>query len=196
MMNKLYTSRQLYAIVILGSLFLLVYGFRAWKRYEAASKKISAGGVWAEIKGNVRKPGVYSVEIGENTLKSLVEKAGGLEGVVAKRVIDEKLVGQQVNHGDSWMIEILPGGALRTTKKRIKGAKALALGLKMQINSASETDLLALPLMTQNLARKIVRYREKRGQFRSFKELMEVPGVTERRLNRWKQYLSVGSEEP
>jgi competence protein ComEA len=56
-------------------------------------------------------------------------------------------------------------------------SQALALGLKLDLNSASEEDLARLPGVGRSLARSLVEAREAQGRFSSWAEVDAVPGV-------------------
>ena len=56
-------------------------------------------------------------------------------------------------------------------------AQALALGLKLDLNSATEEDLARLPGVGRSLARNLVKAREAQGRFASWAEVDAVPGV-------------------
>lgn len=57
------------------------------------------------------------------------------------------------------------------------GAQALALGLKLDLNAASEAELAQLPGVGRSLARKLVEAREAQGRFSSWQEVDAVSGV-------------------
>lgn len=56
-------------------------------------------------------------------------------------------------------------------------SQALALGLKLDLNSASEEELARLPGVGRSLARRLVEAREAQGRFSSWAEVDAVPGV-------------------
>ncbi len=183
-----YTSRQLFAIVILGAALL---AFCAFRYYLANTTKLAQSlspDVWLEIKGDVVRPGIYRLPSKEANLGNLIQKAGGLSDGIKN--VDPGLMGKKVAYGDSWLVSIMVGGKICAKRKRIPGFRALALGLKMPINSATKDDLLALPLMNKKIASKIIMYRKLNGPFTSLVQLKNVPGVTERRMNRWEPYIS------
>ncbi|WP_224246199.1 ComEA family DNA-binding protein [Hyalangium gracile] len=62
------------------------------------------------------------------------------------------------------------------------GAQALALGLKLDLNSASEEELARLPGVGRSLARKLVEAREAQGRFSSWAEVDAVSGVGSAKL--------------
>ncbi|RKH50744.1 helix-hairpin-helix domain-containing protein [Corallococcus llansteffanensis] len=57
------------------------------------------------------------------------------------------------------------------------GARALALGLKLDLNAASEEELALLPGVGRDLARRLVTAREEQGRFTSWGDVDAVPGV-------------------
>jgi competence protein ComEA len=57
------------------------------------------------------------------------------------------------------------------------GAQALALGLKLDLNSASEEELARLPGVGRSLAHKLVEARQTQGRFSSWPEVDAVSGV-------------------
>ncbi len=57
------------------------------------------------------------------------------------------------------------------------GAQALALGLKLDLNAASEEDLARLPGVGRSLARKLVEARQAQGRFESWEDVDAVSGV-------------------
>ncbi|WP_224366568.1 ComEA family DNA-binding protein [Hyalangium versicolor] len=57
------------------------------------------------------------------------------------------------------------------------GAQALALGLKLDLNSASEEELARLPGVGRSLARKLVEARDAQGRFSNWTEVDAVSGV-------------------
>jgi competence protein ComEA len=62
------------------------------------------------------------------------------------------------------------------------GAQALALGLKLDLNSASEEELALLPGVGRDLARRLVAARSELGRFSSWDDVDAVPGVGAARL--------------
>lgn len=57
------------------------------------------------------------------------------------------------------------------------GATALALGLKLDLNVASEEELALLPGVGRDLARRLVTAREEQGRFTSWDDVDAIPGV-------------------
>ncbi|WP_336243628.1 ComEA family DNA-binding protein [Corallococcus exercitus] len=57
------------------------------------------------------------------------------------------------------------------------GSQALALGLKLDLNAASESELALVPGVGRDLARRLVSAREEQGRFVSWEDVDAVPGV-------------------
>ncbi len=68
---------------------------------------------------------------------------------------------------------------------KVQGAHLVCAGKQVDLNSASEKDLTAVPGIGPGLARKIVLQREELGGFSNLAELRQVPGVGPKRLDAW-----------
>src|SRR6266581_4467660 len=69
-------------------------------------------------------------------------------------------------------------------------AKPAVTGV-VNINSASTTDLEALPGIGAKTAARIVEYRQKNGPFKKIEELMNVRGVGEKNFLKLKEQITV-----
>lgn len=70
-------------------------------------------------------------------------------------------------------------------------ANALREGQRMDLNAASESDLVLLPGVGPKLARRILDERARRGGFTSVEELLEVRGMGPKTLARVQRWLRV-----
>ena len=57
---------------------------------------------------------------------------------------------------------------------------------KIDLNQAQEGDLLTLRLISPKLAKKIIEYRDSRGQFISLEELKDIKGIGDYRYEKLK----------
>ena len=64
-------------------------------------------------------------------------------------------------------------------------------GQPLNINTASVTELLSLPGIGRTLAERIVRHREHEGNFGAAEDLQEVKGISRKKFDRLKAYISV-----
>lgn len=65
---------------------------------------------------------------------------------------------------------------------RISGPRSISLGVPIGLNSAGPSDLAALPGIGDELAGRIISYREENGGFTSVSELMEVKGIGDKKF--------------
>jgi len=63
---------------------------------------------------------------------------------------------------------------------------------KLNINEASEFQLLQLPYIGEQTAKLIVEYRNKSGKFQSIDELMNVNGIGPKTLDYLRPYIRIG----
>ena len=63
----------------------------------------------------------------------------------------------------------------------------------LDLNTASVEELVSLPGIGPNLARRIVEYRQKHGPFRSVEDLVKVKGIGPKKLEALRPYLKVKS---
>ncbi len=65
---------------------------------------------------------------------------------------------------------------------------------KIDINSASVTELQTLPQIGAVVAQRIVDYREKNGKFSKIEDIMKVKGIGEKTFLKIKPLITVGQE--
>ena len=80
-------------------------------------------------------------------------------------------------------------GALKITE--LSAAKKLALGLPINLNRATEEDLLLVPGIGEKMAARIVQVRQERGRFEELADLTAVSGIKEKKLQQLEKYLKV-----
>jgi len=64
---------------------------------------------------------------------------------------------------------------------------------KININTASATELQQLPRIGEKVAQRIIDFREKHGKFQKIEEIMKVKGIGERMFANLKELITVGS---
>ena len=127
--------------------------------------------IFVDIKGEVKKPGVYQMKVGDR-VKDAIDAAGGLTAEadsqkvnLAQRVEDQMVivvpkVGEEA--------EAIPAGA--TSKEASKEGK-------VNINTATVEELKTLKGVGEKKAEAIIEYRKKNGSFKTKEDLMKVRGI-------------------
>ena len=76
--------------------------------------------------------------------------------------------------------------------KKEKSKKEIALtGKKININTASKEELMALPGVGEKTAEKIILYRNENNDFKSIGEIMKVKGIGPKKFEKMKDYLTL-----
>ena len=71
-------------------------------------------------------------------------------------------------------------------------AQAKETGSKININTATVAELQELPRIGEQVARRIVEYREQNGKFKRIEELMKIKGIGEKTFLQLKDRITVG----
>ncbi|MGE5842243.1 MAG: helix-hairpin-helix domain-containing protein [Deltaproteobacteria bacterium] len=169
-------------LVLLLTLFLL-HALKPAPYRHGAETVPCMSPVYAQIKGEVRHPGVYAF-CASPTLDELVLRAGGLrEGYLQPSSL--RLT------PDAGVSVTKQEGTLRVQPVEIPSFYKITLGLPISLNTETEEGLTALPGIGKNMARAIVEERTRRGGFKSMDEIMKIPGIGPKLYARMKPHLTL-----
>ncbi len=90
------------------------------------------------------------------------------------------------------LISTLRNNLVRSDKPKVVAKPEFLIDL----NSATVSELEALPEVGQSLASRIVQYRDEHGSFATLESLLEVHGVGNRTLEQLRPMLFLGSSQP
>lgn len=135
-----------------------------------------------EIKGEVKKPGVYSLKP-SSRVEDLIKSAGGFTEdadtfriSLAKKLRDEDCIVVNKKGND---LNINKGINIQSTSDKIN------------INTASKEQLDTIPGIGPVTAQKILDYREKNGDFSSIEDLKKIGGIGDKTLDKFKDKIDI-----
>ena len=135
------------------------------------------------VVGEVSRPGLVTLRPGERVADALDAAGGALPGTdittlnLARRLVD----GEQLYVAVPVPPGAQPGGRQASTPEP-GGA-----GSKVDLNTATEEQLDALPGIGQVTAERIVQWREQHGRFGSVDQLGDVEGIGDTRMERLRE---------
>ena len=174
-------------------------GFDAARQPQAeAPSRAPAARAVVYVAGEVVHPGVYSVAADER-IAAAVARAGGMRPAADPTAVN---LAAHVHDGDE--ILVLPRGAAAPAHARTAGAapdraaartaarrqtRHVPPAAPVDINHADAATLASVPGMGAGLAERIVAFRAANGPFTSTDELLDVSGITDRRLDAMLPYV-------
>lgn len=149
---------------------------------QATNKK-----VYVDVKGAVKIPGMYQVKA---TMRvwDVLALAGGVS-----EEADTTSVNYSQKIADQMIIYVPKKGEVPVslpTEQSVASSGAAA-DEKIDLNTATETELQTLSGIGLKKAQEILHYREEKGGFKSVDELKNVAGIGEKTVERLKEFLTV-----
>lgn len=155
-----------------------------------------AGGLLVDVKGAVRRPGVYRLATGDRAIDA-VRRAGGMTGRADRLGVN--LAARLTDGGEVVVPRRGAGGLVGAAGGGVGGRGAVAgaggeggsaatdagaagAPLQLDLNTATAQELEQLDGVGPATAAKIVAYREQHGGFTSIEQLDEVSGIGEAKL--------------
>jgi len=165
--------------LILAVIPFIVLSYRLFAGYQApAFTDQSAESLAVEIVKSDQPRGIYFVD-SKTTINQLLKNAGF-----------EKSSPRDFQLDDGMKITVDPSsGKNHVTVTKMEADKRIALGIRFDINQATEDDLLLVKGVGVATAEKIITLRGKLGQFQNMEQLMEIKGIKEKKLSEIKKYL-------
>ena len=163
--------------------------------------------IMIEIQGAVLRPGVYAISP-ETRIYEAIERAGGLvdhaeirDINIASRLIDGSVLSipyqhNYNNHAQATAAQLNPPAYTRSAvpmapvaaTERNNDSGGEVTPKCININSASQKELEALPGVGEKTAQKILQYRALQP-FEQIEDLLNVQGIGEKRLASWQSQL-------
>lgn len=146
--------------------------------------------VYVDIKGAVKHPNVYKMS-NDDRIKQLLDKAIVTERAdltninLSERLIDQKMIyvpekGEQTNN------QLNKNGSVTNLSENKEADVA-----KVNINTATESELTTIPGIGKVKAKSIIEYREQNGNFKSIDELKEINGFGAKTIEKLSSHLTM-----
>lgn len=144
--------------------------------------------VWIDIKGAVKKPGVYELKATSRVNEALQVAQGPLANADLKQVnLAKQLTDQQMIYipYQGEQVVTANGGESLASNDNAAGSETVNL------NTATKEQLCQITGIGDKKADLILQYRQEHGQFKSVDELKEINGFGEKTVAKLKDQLAV-----
>lgn len=162
------------------------------------------GGKWVVyVTGAVKKPGVYEVSAGSRVYEAL-SAAGGFTANADQDAVNlaAKLQdGQQIKFlrkGEAAKQAAQPSAASQKPAAAQTGSSGVSAatadsGGRININTASQSELESINGVGQKTAQAIIQYRTQHGPFSRIEDIMDVKGIGEKKFDAMRNQISTGN---
>ncbi len=181
------TNQQVVIFLIIISLFGLYLWQEQGEKAPRAERArlLPEGQIHVEVLGDVQKEGIYCFDKGI-TVREAVTEAGGTTGRMA---LAEDISSQRISNGSKLIVSRGEEGLIIIKIRRMEPEKLLIYSIPIELNRATEEELVALPGIGESLAGRIIEYRRVKRGFSSLEELMEVKGIGSKKYERLKGFI-------
>lgn len=146
--------------------------------------------ITVDVKGAVKKAGIYELKAGSRVHDAIQQAGGLLETADSKSInLAQKLTDEAVVYVAAEGEEASPvTGTAGTNGASSTGQDSAG---KVNLNKATEADLQTISGIGQKRAQDIIAYRESAGGFKSVDDLKNVSGIGAKTLEKLKDYVTV-----
>lgn len=147
--------------------------------------------MYTDIKGSVKEPDIYSFS-SEERVYDVLKRAGGLlEEADSDRInFSAKIEDQQVLYIPA-VGEEPPEHLNQSASPEGKQSTADTEPSKININTASPSELQQIPGIGSVKAQEIIRFREENGSFQKVEDLQEISGIGEKTVEKLKNFVTI-----
>ncbi len=138
--------------------------------------------VIVDVKGAVKKPGVFQMDAGQRVNEAILLAGGFLDEADPNRVN----LAQTVQ--DEMVIYVPEFGEEDAALEQVSVEKDDG---KVNLNKAESSELETIPGIGPSKAKAIIAFREENGDFNKIEDLTNVPGIGDKTLESIKDYISV-----
>jgi len=180
------------------------------KSVEVEEKETEKQYYQFDIKGNVNKPGVYSLEKGSRVIDA-IKVAGGLKETadtsvnnLSKYITDEMVIiiysaDEVLRFSETKEKETIENNSCKDNNGVVENESCIEesdiiaseVDIKISINTATLELLMTLPGIGESKAKNIINYREEKGAFEKVEDIMNVSGIGESVFEKIRDYITV-----
>ncbi|MDY0405514.1 helix-hairpin-helix domain-containing protein [Virgibacillus sp. 179-BFC.A HS] len=151
---------------------------------DPQQKDQTTGTAIVDIKGAVKNPGVYEIDINAR-VNDVIDLAGGF-----KKDADESQINLAQKVQDE-MIILVPNKQTVSGQTSNTAQGTNTTEAKLRLNQATQQEIEQLNGIGPSKAKAILEYRDEIGMFHTVEELLEVPGIGEKTLENIKDDIQV-----
>lgn len=146
--------------------------------------------ITVDVKGAVKKAGIYELKAGSRVHDAIQQAGGLLETADSKSInLAQKLTDEAVVYVAAEGEEASPVTGTASAGGATSAGQDTAG--KVNLNKATEADLQTISGIGQKRAQDIIAYRESAGGFKSVDDLKNVSGIGAKTLEKLKDYVTV-----
>ncbi|MGT2924497.1 helix-hairpin-helix domain-containing protein [Streptococcus caviae] len=159
---------------------------------EKSKKTQAVSTIMVDVKGAVKKEGVYSLPAGSR-VNELIEKAGGFSEKADHKSVNlaQKLQDEAVIYVASIGEDISVVDNSQKAAVNQSSSSQTAVQDKINLNTASLADLQTISGIGEKRAQDIIDYREANGGFQSVDDLENISGIGEKTVEKLKDLVSI-----
>lgn len=161
---------------------------------KSKEKESDLSKLTVDVKGEVVNPGLYQFQEGER-VANLIEKAGGFTADAESKYVNLAAIVE-----DTMVIYIPKVGELVVSNTHVEGSTTIGGDIqsgssnqsgKININTATETELETLTGIGPSRAKAIIQKRNELGDFQKIEDLMQVTGIGDKSFEKLKDSIRV-----
>jgi len=187
-LNRLISRNRWAAITLLATL-VGVLSLARYKERNSPLPRMSPISAVVSVQGDVARPGVYLIQTPAPQIEEAILAAGGIKGGGRPDAM-KPIESRRIRSGQQIRVVVQPSGGIHILVEEMDAASRLAIGQKLDVNSATEEELALVPSMRENMAKAIV-YNRRERPWEDIAELEEIPGVGPRTVEKWHEYLEI-----
>ncbi len=163
--------------------------------YPKSSQSQTEKNLVVDVKGAVQRPGVYELPVGSR-LTDAIKKAGGFQEQANQKSVNlaQKLQDEAViyvaSQGEA-VSEVTTSTSGKATSDTTTTNDGGTTDSKINLNTATVSDLQTISGIGQKRAQDIIDYRDSKGGFASVDELKDVSGIGDKTFEKIKEAVTV-----